>query len=420
MSNEILRAEHISKLYRLGEINTGTLSHDLNRWWAKLRRRPDPFAKLAEVNDRTSKSKTGYVWSLKDVNFSVNQGDVFAIVGKNGAGKSTLLKILSKITQPTSGNIYLDGKIASLLEVGTGFHPDLSGRDNVFLNGAILGMRKQEIKNRFDEIVTFSGIERYIDTPVKRYSSGMFVRLAFAIAAHLNPEILIIDEVLAVGDAEFQQKCIGKMQDVSRNQGKTVIFVSHNIHAVRQLCNKGMLMNNGEVRLIGSIPDVLEHYQEVEADSSKGMRRNLPDNPAGHFTQWFVLNQQSEDLHSCNNREQFTVAVCFEAFQRIEHCECHLLLRCDDDSILLHTSSADFDRKRFTIEPGKWIFETALDLPVRKGKYRMEIGLLSMGNWVDTWQSTTRLTILDPLDNTTNDVLTGVLSPRTGFSYKGI
>lgn len=262
MSDIAIKVEDLGKLYRLGEIGTGTLSHDLNRWWARVRGKEDPFAKIGETNDRTTKGTSEYVWSLKDVNFEVKQGEVLGIIGRNGAGKSTLLKILSKVTAPTTGRIKIKGRIASLLEVGTGFHPELTGRENIFLNGAILGMTKSEIRAKFDEIVDFSGVERYIDTPVKRYSSGMYVRLAFAVAAFLEPEILIVDEVLAVGDAEFQKKCLGRMKDVSVNDGRTVLFVSHNMAAVKQLCNNGLLMQNGKTIFQGSQNDAVRLYQK--------------------------------------------------------------------------------------------------------------------------------------------------------------
>jgi lipopolysaccharide transport system ATP-binding protein len=260
MSDIAIKVEGLGKQYRLGEIGTGTISHDLNRWFAKLRGKEDPFAKVGEVNDRTAKGSSDYVWSLRDVSFEVKKGEVLGIIGRNGAGKSTLLKILSKVTAPTTGSIKVNGRIASLLEVGTGFHPELTGRENIFLNGAILGMTKFEIRSKFDAIVDFSGVERYIDTPVKRYSSGMYVRLAFAVSAFLEPEILIVDEVLAVGDAEFQSKCLGRMQDVSRNDGRTILFVSHNIAAVSQLCTKGLLLKNGSPILSGNVDAVIERY----------------------------------------------------------------------------------------------------------------------------------------------------------------
>ncbi|RLJ30907.1 lipopolysaccharide transport system ATP-binding protein [Chryseobacterium sp. 7] len=255
-----LKAENISKQYRLGQVGTGTLSHDLNRFWYKVRGKEDPYLKIGEANDRATKGDSEYVWSLRDIDFEIEKGDAVGIIGRNGAGKSTLLKLLSKVTKPTTGKIYTNGRIASLLEVGTGFHPEMTGRENVFLNGAILGMTRKEIKRKFDEIVAFSGVERYIDTPVKRYSSGMYVRLAFAVAAHLESEILIVDEVLAVGDAEFQKKCLGKMNDVTKGEGRTILFVSHNMAAVKQLCTSGILLKNGQVAHQGDINSVLENY----------------------------------------------------------------------------------------------------------------------------------------------------------------
>jgi lipopolysaccharide transport system ATP-binding protein len=277
MSDIAIKVEDLSKQYRLGEIGTGTISHDLNRWWARMRGKEDPFAKLGDVNDRTSKGSSDYVWSLRDINFEVKKGEVLGIVGRNGAGKSTLLKILSKVTAPTTGKIKIDGRIASLLEVGTGFHPELTGRENIFLNGAILGMTKTEIRSKFDEIVDFSGVERYIDTPVKRYSSGMYVRLAFAVSAFLEPEILIVDEVLAVGDAEFQKKCLGRMKDVSTNDGRTILFVSHSMPAVKNICTTGLLLKNGQVDLIGSSDDVVNHYYSNFIQVNSESKVNLTD-----------------------------------------------------------------------------------------------------------------------------------------------
>ncbi len=260
MKDIILKAENISKQYRLGEVGTGTLIHDLNRFWYKIRGKENPYLKIGDSNDRTTRGNSDYVWALEDINFEVERGEVLGIIGKNGAGKSTLLKILSKVTTPTTGSIKSRGRIASLLEVGTGFHGEMTGRENIYLNGAILGMTKKEITSKLDEIIEFSGCERYIDTPVKRYSSGMTVRLAFAVAAFLEPEILIIDEVLAVGDSEFQKKAIGKMQDISRQGGRTVLFVSHNMTAVKSLCTKGIVLENGKVVFDGRIDDAIEKY----------------------------------------------------------------------------------------------------------------------------------------------------------------
>ncbi len=259
----IIKVENLSKQYRLGVVGSGTLKDDIHKWWYSIRGKENPLLKLGESNDRSVVATSNYVWSLKDVNFEVNQGDVLGIIGKNGAGKSTLLKILSRITAPTTGSIKIQGRVASLLEVGTGFHPELTGRENIFLNGAILGMKKKEIASKLDEIVDFAGIEKYIDTPVKRYSSGMYVRLAFAVAAHLEPEILIVDEVLAVGDLEFQKKAIGKMQEVSKGEGRTVIFVSHSMDTIERLCNKTLLLENGKVTNFGLTKDIISEYLKV-------------------------------------------------------------------------------------------------------------------------------------------------------------
>lgn len=261
MSNTAIEFENISKQYALGSIGTGTLSRDLNRWWARIRGKEDPYLRIGEVNDRSKKATGDFVWALKDINFKVEQGEVLGIIGKNGAGKSTLLKILSRVTSPTTGCIRARGRIASLLEVGTGFHPEMTGRENIYMNGSIMGMTKREITRKLDEIVAFAGVEKYIDTPVKRYSSGMTVRLGFAIAAHLEPEILVVDEVLAVGDAEFQRKAIGKMQDVAKGEGRTVLFVSHNMAAVEGLCSKGIVLENGCIAYSdGTAKDAVDYY----------------------------------------------------------------------------------------------------------------------------------------------------------------
>lgn len=258
--SSVIKVENLSKQYRLGVVDSVTFKEDAQRWWAKLRGKRDPFLDFGVENDRTIKDNSKFVWSLRDISFDVEPGDVLGVIGRNGAGKSTLLKILSKVTAPTLGSVKIRGRIASLLEVGTGFHPELTGRENIYLNGAILGMRKQEISRKLDEIIAFAGVEKYVDTPVKRYSSGMYVRLAFAVAAHLDSEILIIDEVLAVGDAEFQKKCLGKMGEISHGQGRTVLFVSHNIASIKQLCNKGLLLLNGQTSSYGNIDDVCDNY----------------------------------------------------------------------------------------------------------------------------------------------------------------
>ncbi|NNC50950.1 MAG: ATP-binding cassette domain-containing protein [Flaviramulus sp.] len=256
----IIKIHNISKQYRLGQIGTGALRHDLNRWWCKIQGKEDPYLKIGDTNDRSTKATSNYVWALKNINFEVERGEIVGIIGKNGAGKSTLLKLLSRVTSPTTGEINFGGRVASLLEVGTGFHGEMTGRENIYLNGAILGMTKKEITSKIDEIIDFSGCERYIDTPVKRYSSGMYVRLAFAVAAFLEPEILIVDEVLAVGDAEFQKKAVGKMQDISREGGRTVLFVSHNMAVIQKLCPTTILLSNGEFAMKGKTEDVIDLY----------------------------------------------------------------------------------------------------------------------------------------------------------------
>lgn len=277
----VIKIENLWKEYRLGVIGHGTLTHDLQSWWAKRRGKLDPNAQIAPVLTGQEKQiDVDQFWALQDINLEINQGEILGIIGKNGAGKSTLLKVLSRVTAPSRGSIKVKGRIASLLEVGTGFHPELTGRENIFMNGAILGMSKQEIRSKLDEIIDFSGVERFVDTPVKRYSSGMYVRLAFAVAAHLEPEILVIDEVLAVGDADFQKKCLGKMGAVSK-EGRTVLFVSHNMLAVKSLCNNAILLRNGMLLKEGRSDDIVESY--LRADSSRSLSRDWDekDNPPG-------------------------------------------------------------------------------------------------------------------------------------------
>lgn len=285
---KVISIENISKQYRVGEVSTGTISHDLNRWWHKVRGKEDPYLKIGESNDRTQQGGSEYVWALRNVTFDVEQGDVLGIVGKNGAGKSTLLKILSKITGPTEGIIKTKGRMASLLEVGTGFHPEMTGRENIYMNGTLMGMSKKEVTSKLDEIVEFAGVAKYLDTPVKRYSSGMMVRLGFAVAAHMEPEILVVDEVLAVGDAEFQKKAIGKMKEVSGKNGRTVLYVSHNLNSLRKLCNKGILISNGECVFQGTIDEVIAKYIS-EADG-KDLTHSYYD-PSPNRTHYLSLTK---------------------------------------------------------------------------------------------------------------------------------
>lgn len=307
MNKYRLEVNNVSKQYRLGEIGTGTLSHDLNRMWYKLRGKEDPYKLIGAENKREEKTNEKYVWALKDIDFKVEEGEVLGIIGRNGAGKSTLLKILSKVTGPTEGNIKIRGRIGALLEVGTGMHPELTGRENIYLNGAILGMKKHEINRKFHEIVEFAGIEKYVDTPFKRYSSGMRVRLGFAVAAFLEPEILIVDEVLAVGDAEFQKRAIGKMNEVSKGEGRTVLFVSHNMGSMRQLCTKGMLMEHGMIKYQGGIEDTIQTYLEssltndykdssksIDSENLRAVIKDVSTSSKGTSKSEFLTNEEIE------------------------------------------------------------------------------------------------------------------------------
>ena len=308
--------ENVSKQYRLGLVSTRTISHDLNRWWAmNVRGKEDPYLKIGETNDRSTKGNSEYVWALKDINFSIEQGDVVGIIGKNGAGKSTLLKLLSRVTVPTTGEIRANGRIASLLEVGTGFHPEMTGRENIYLNGAIMGMTKAEISRKLDEIVDFSGCERYIDTPVKRYSSGMKVRLGFAVAAHLDPEILVVDEVLAVGDAEFQKKAIGKMQDVASGKGRTVLFVSHNMGAVKRLCKSGILLENGQVSFAGTAEETISRYLTVNSEEvGKQLldRQDRIGNNKVRFSKVIFKNMNGDVVHEAFSGQYLKIEIHFQ------------------------------------------------------------------------------------------------------------
>ena len=369
MSDTILKFENISKQYRLGLVGTGTISHDLNRWWYRIRGKEDPYLKVGQANDRTTKGDSQYVWALKDINFEVKHGEVLGIIGKNGAGKSTLLKILSKVTSPTTGVIKSKGRIASLLEVGTGFHPELTGRENIYLNGAILGMSKAEIRAKLDEIVGFSGCERYIDTPVKRYSSGMRVRLAFAIAAHLEPEILVVDEVLAVGDIEFQKKAIGKMQDISKGEGRTVLFVSHNMSSIKELCQTAMVLKNGELNYYGNVIQAIQHYsqsvmnvdaEDFSSNASKGWLR-------------LFINDNTKECRICNT-EPFAVTADISLSDAINRVVTHLLIESPEGALIAHNKYKKFEK----LEKG--VYEFTVHVPtlhLKPGVYTLFLKLIA-------------------------------------------
>ncbi|HPF12455.1 MAG TPA: ABC transporter ATP-binding protein [Flavobacteriaceae bacterium] len=331
----ILKAEHISKQYRLGVVGTGTLSNDFNRFWHRIRGKEDPYLKIGSVNDRSEKATEDYVWALRDIDFEVQEGEVLGIIGKNGAGKSTLLKILSRVTSPTTGSIKTRGRIASLLEVGTGFHPELTGRENIYLNGAILGMSKAEIKGKEEEIIAFSGCEMYIDTPVKRYSSGMRVRLAFAVAAHLEPDILVVDEVLAVGDAEFQKKAIGKMQEISSKDGRTVLFVSHNMASIQNLCTKVLLMNNGGIEMMGETEEVINHYLKIfrneEASVELSDRKDRKGNSKVVFDEFWFENLDGEKIAAIQSGMNIYLVLKISNTSTQRFNEIRISIGIDDD-----------------------------------------------------------------------------------------
>jgi lipopolysaccharide transport system ATP-binding protein len=387
MSEAVISIENISKIYRLGEIGTGSLAHDVNRWWHRIRGKEDPYLKFGQVNDRTkSLKKTGknhnppndWVYALKDVTFEVKQGEVLGIIGRNGAGKSTLLKILSRVTSQTSGQIKVKGRIASLLEVGTGFHHELTGRENIFLNGAILGMRHGEIASKFDEIVEFSGCGRYIDTPVKRYSSGMHVRLAFAVAAHLDPEILIVDEVLAVGDAEFQNKCIGKMKDVACS-GRTVLFVSHNLSAISSFCSSGLVLKQGTTTGITSTQQAIAEYLTSDStDKNNTSWIGKIKHEQLEFTEFSVCgNNRSGQIETTMSIE---VNFAFNVTKPIAHLVVALYVETSTGSKLALSAQYDDPAQGLPTHLGPGLYRFKVTIPpstLAQGHYRFipDIGI---------------------------------------------
>lgn len=379
MSNVVLKVDNISKQYRLGQLGTGTISHDLNRWFHKVRGKEDPYLKLGAINDRSVADGSDYVWSLKDINFEVKQGEVLGIIGKNGAGKSTLLKILSQVTAPTTGKIKVKGRIAALLEVGTGFHPELTGRENIFLNGAILGMTKSEIKSKFDEIVEFSGVAKYLDTPVKRYSSGMMVRLGFAVAAHLEPEILIVDEVLAVGDAEFQKKCLGKMKQVS-GEGRTVLFVSHNMPSIKSLCTKGLFLENGNVKFDGNIDQTISSYfnSGITALNQIGI---IPDNHPRYSTgeakirEVFLLDEKEQITNELFFNSLIKLKIKIEVVQKINDVIIDIKVVSKDGIIISYSINSSNLKDLYNLEKGISVFEVTMQNQFQPGSYDLTVGV---------------------------------------------
>ncbi|MDA7557750.1 ABC transporter ATP-binding protein [Flavobacteriaceae bacterium] len=376
----ILKVNNVGKQYRLGIVGTGTISHDLNRWWSRIIGKEDPYLKVGEANVRSEKGSSDYVWAIRNINFEVKRGEVLGIIGKNGAGKSTLLKILSRVTSPTTGEIKTKGRIASLLEVGTGFHPEMTGRENIFLNGAILGMTKAEINSKIDEIIDFSGCLRYVDTPVKRYSSGMKVRLAFAVAVHLEPDILVVDEVLAVGDAEFQKKAIGKMQNISNNQGRTVLFVSHNMATINKLCKRSILLQNGEIFKEGPTSEIIPFYL------SSGDLDDMICNVEFDNNEAKKLQIISADISSSNNQlikqgvittdDDLFIKIAYKFRSKIPKCHLTIIIKNDSGEIIYFADRTDFYNNFFSADIGQYQAKVKIPNPLLKpGTYFITLGL---------------------------------------------
>lgn len=379
MSDIAIQFENVGKLYHLGSVGTGTLSHDLNRWWqTKILRKEDPYLRIGETNDRAHRGNSDFVWALRDINFDVKQGEVVGIIGKNGAGKSTLLKLLSRVTAPTTGVIRARGRIASLLEVGTGFHQEMTGRENIYMNGAIMGMTRAEISRKLDAIVDFAGVERYLDTPVKRYSSGMIVRLGFAVAAFLEPEILVVDEVLAVGDAEFQKKAIGKMQDVSRGEGRTVLFVSHNMAAVRSLCQRGAVLEDGRMAFDGEVNDAVDHYisdgflveDKLITDSISHKKDYININE-------ILINGTTANQTSLHPHQQFLDVVIRGITREAMKCEVKFIIKKTDGTPMAALVEGRYKGKLIDVKAGPFEIAKHIRLPkyLADGDYFIDLDL---------------------------------------------
>lgn len=399
MKVKALKIENVSKQYKLGQVGTGTLSDDLKRWWYKMRGKEDPFLQIGQENDREV-SGGDYVMALRDINFELDQGEVVGIIGRNGAGKSTLLKLLSQVTTPTTGSIKVKGRIAALLEVGTGFHPELTGRENIFLNGAILGMTKKEIASKLDEIVAFSGVAKYLDTPVKRYSSGMKVRLGFAVAAHLEPEILVVDEVLAVGDAEFQKKSIGKMQDVA-GQGRTVIFVSHNMSSIRNLCQKVIVLDKGKVVFNGDVDSGIDYYLKSNSgEENYGVQNpvefDVDKNKKAHLLELSLTNSENNYSLSFEKGQEIKVNTKFVINEKLPQGFVNIVLLDSIGNKLFF--STDHDSRPNQIDNiGQYKYTTILPTKdLLPGEYYLNIGIndYELGR-VDKYDNIFKFEIID-------------------------
>jgi len=423
----VIKAENISKQYRLGAVGMSSLTDDIQRFIARIKGKDDPFLKVGQENEREKKHELNseFVWALKDINFEINRGEIVGIIGKNGAGKSTLLKILSRVTEPTVGRLKYKGRLASLLEVGTGFHPDLSGRDNVFLNGAILGMRKQEILRKFDEIVEFSGVAKYIDTPVKRYSSGMYVRLAFAVAAHLDPDILIVDEVLAVGDIEFQDKCLGKMKDVA-GEGRTVLFVSHNMASIKALCKKAIVMQKGRVTFDGNITDGISHYlSSLYTGSNNGtiesVHRTINTNEV-FFRDIIVNNEEFKNGNSIYFNNNIVIKCQIEFLKNIDNVLFDARIISADGIEILHSMNI-YEGNFLNVKKGMVQVSIEIENKLQPGKYFMNLGAhLSDGASLDYLEHILEFNVLNVGKNNQKglvyDLKLGYYRPNTKWEIK--
>ena len=379
MPNLAIRFENVGKLYQLGQVGTGTLSHDLNRWWqTRIMGREDPYLKIGETNDRASKGTSDYVWALRNITFDVPEGQVVGIIGKNGAGKSTLLKLLSMVTAPTTGEIKVRGRLASLLEVGTGFHQEMTGRENIYMNGSIMGMTRAEITSKLDEIVDFAGVERYLDTPVKRYSSGMIVRLGFAVAAFLEPEILVVDEVLAVGDAEFQKKAIGKMQDVSRGDGRTVLFVSHNMAAVRSLCTRGIVLDQGEMVFDGEVGEAIDYYIKDSAIVEDGLIVDSIKKKKSYLDiSEILINGTAANQTTLEPKQEYLDIVIRGTTREAMKCEVKFIIKKMDGTPMASLIEGRYTGKLIDVPPGQFEICKHIKLPkyLANGDYIVDLYL---------------------------------------------
>ena len=422
MSQTVIKVENLYKEYKLGVINHGYLIRDLQSWWARARGKEDPNSLISDHHGEGAEK--GSFLALNDISFEVKKGDRVGIIGKNGAGKSTLLKILSRITSPTKGTVKIHGKVGSLLEVGTGFHPELTGRENIYLNGSILGMNRREISRKLDEIVDFAGIEKHIDTPVKRYSSGMNVRLGFAVAAHLDTDILIADEVLAVGDAEFQKKAIGKMQDLSTGSGRTILFVSHNMAAVKNLCDHGIILERGKIYFGGEINECIKEYNNITTSfDSKGIGSeryyDLDENKPFQLEKIEILNKEGKQCFVYEAQEEIKIRIFCISRKPIPQLYCCFFINRENGDHLIVCDSIEDGHDIFNNIPiGKYIVELSIMKGLFSfGEYFVNLDFATnfattYGSVIEQYRDTVKFKMVDSLTrrgNNRNSILSTIL-----------